>query len=147
MMRKLITTLILLYLTSMVSGCGTGMQAQEVPPVQIGQQALVDQTNADNAKKVVLAMEEVLEVKGVVYDDKIYVAPRVKHFDRLRLESIRKTGYERVNKRFPDEKVFFSTDKKIFMELEKLEQRLKASSIKEEELEKKLTKLEEDMKG
>ncbi len=149
MMNKKIAILCSLMLLNFLSACGgyEPLHAQEVEPVQLGDRVIVDQTKADNAKKIILAMEEVVEVKGVTLKENIYVAPRVKHFDRLHLEGIRKTGFKNVKKRYPDETVFLSTDKKIYMELEKLELALQEKRISEEQLEKKLKKLEEDMKG
>ncbi|MDE5412017.1 YhcN/YlaJ family sporulation lipoprotein [Alkalihalobacterium chitinilyticum] len=135
-------------LVCMQVGCGQmNLQQQEQTPLFIGQEAIVDQTQADNAKKIVLSMDEVIEVRGVANQDNIYIAPAVKHFDRLHLEGIRKDGFERVKKRYPNSTIFLSTDKKIFMELEKLERQLKQERISKEELDKRLKKLEEDMKG
>lgn len=135
-------------LACILSGCGQmNLQQQEQTPLFVGQEAIIDQTQADNAKKIVLSMDEVIEVRGVSNQDKIYIAPTVKHFDRLHLEGIRKDGFERVKKRYPNSTIFLSTDKKIFMELEKLERQLKEKSISKEQLDKRLIKLEEDMKG
>lgn len=133
----------------LLSGCGGGMtgQQQEISPLQLGDRAIEDQRKADNAKKIVLSMDEVLEVKGVNLDNKIYLAPRVTHFSRLWLEDIRKTAFDHVKKRYPDATVHVSTDKKIYMELEKLEKQLKERTISKKTLDKRLKKLEEDMKG
>lgn len=123
------------------------MNVQEVTPLQIGSNAVVDQTRADNAKKIVLSLEEVIDVKAVSMEDNIYLAPNTTHFARLRLKQIRKNSFDRIKKRYPDANIHVSTDRKIFMELGKLEQQLKEGIAKEEDLEKSLKKLEEDMKG
>ncbi|WP_026673183.1 YhcN/YlaJ family sporulation lipoprotein [Alkalihalobacterium bogoriense] len=143
-MKKFISLFVLVIIG--LQGCGFEAQ-QDISPQQLGNEAVVDQTKADEAKKIVLSMEEVYEVKGVTHNDKIYVAPNVHHFDRLRLEEIRKTGFEKIKKRYPEETVFFTTDKKIYMELEKLETELKNREISPSALEEKLSKLEDDMKG
>ncbi|MCL7745830.1 hypothetical protein [Halalkalibacter alkaliphilus] len=120
----------------------------DVKPMQLQENAIIIQDQADEAKKIVLSMEEVVEIKGVSdNDDNIYLAPRVKHFDRFRLKEIRKTGFDSVKKRYPDATVFLSTDQKIFMELEKLEKELKNRTISEQRLKKELKKLEDMMKG
>jgi hypothetical protein len=126
---------------------GCGPQAETIQPLQVGNQAIVAQEKADEAKQILLSMEEVLEVKGVVNKQGIYLAPRVKHFDRFHLNDIRKRGHENVAKRFPKETVHVSTDKKIYMELEKLEQELKKKTISEKRFSTKLKELEEKMKG
>ncbi|KHF38870.1 hypothetical protein LQ50_18760 [Halalkalibacter okhensis] len=120
----------------------------DVKPMQLQQNAIINQAQADEAKEIVLSMEEVVEIKGVTDNkDKIYLAPRVKHFDRFRLKEIRKSGFDSVKKRYPEATVFLSTDQKIFMELEKLEMELKNQTISEKRLTERLSKLEEMMRG
>jgi hypothetical protein len=130
-----------------LSGCQMLGAEKDIRPLELSQNAVIDQKYADEAKKIVLSMEEVVEIKGVSNKTEIYLAPRVKHFDRFRLKAIRKSGYDSVKKRYPDAKVHLSTDQKIYMELEKLEKELKNRSISQERLEKKLKKLDEMMKG
>lgn len=142
-MKKL---LLLLALVLFV-GCSSSAQKHEVKVLQLGEKAIVDQKKADEAKKIVAKMDEVIAVKGVNLDDDIYIAPQVTQFARLKLEKIRKESFEKIKKVYPNANVHVSTDKKIFMELEKLENQLRANKINKETLEKKLKKLEEDMKG
>ncbi|WP_247747192.1 YhcN/YlaJ family sporulation lipoprotein [Alkalihalobacillus sp. BA299] len=123
------------------------LQQKEITPLFVGEEAMVDQTKADHAKKIILSMDEVIEVRGVSNEENIYIAPSVKHFDRLHLNGIRSDGFARIKKRYPNAKVHVSTDKKIFMELEKLENELKEKRISKEDFTKRLKKLEEDMKG
>lgn len=143
---KKISLVFLFFLCSIfLIGCGEG--ASKVSPLEIGTQGVVDQTKADEAKKLVLAMAEVIEVKGVCLDDDIYIAPQVTQFARLKLESIRKESFEKIKKRYPNANVHVSTDKKIFLELEKLEKKIKNNEISEKKLKSDLKKLEDDMKG
>ncbi len=128
-----------------VSGCGG--QANTVKPLQIGNEAIVSQQDADEAKQIVLAMDEVLEVKGLTHDQKIYLSPRVKQFDRLHLNDIRKRSHASVAKRFPKHDIFLSSDKKIYMELKRLETELKNREISEKRLKEELVQLEDKMKG
>ncbi len=128
-----------------VSGCQT--RSDDVRVLELAPIATIDQHFADEAKKIVIAMDEVIETKGVNFNKQIYLAIKVKQFDRFRLKEIRKKGHDLVKKRFPDAKVHLSTDKKIFMELDKLERKLKDNQIDEKQLEKELRKLEELMKG
>ncbi|WP_332697371.1 hypothetical protein [Halalkalibacter lacteus] len=144
MMKGLIKAILVL---CFLSGCQMLGAEQDIRPMQLSQNAVIDQEYADEAKKIILSMEEVVEIKGVSQKTDIYLAPRVKHFDRFRLKEIRKYGYDSVKKRYPDATVHVSTDQKIFMELEKLEQELKNKTISEERMEKKLKKLDEMMKG
>ncbi|KYG33169.1 YhcN/YlaJ family sporulation lipoprotein [Alkalihalobacillus trypoxylicola] len=106
-----------------------------------------DQNKINDVKAELKKMEEVIDVQAIVYDQKIYADPKVKQFSRFRLKEIRKNGFEKLKKTFPDSEIHVSTDKKVYMELEKLEQQLKNGKIKNEDLEKKLQKIEEMMKG
>jgi hypothetical protein len=109
----------------LLAGCQTLTGAEhDVRPMKLSDKVIIDQEHADKAKEIVLSMEEVVEIKGVSDKDNIYLAPRVKHFDRFRLREIRKQGHGAVKKRYPHATVHVSTDQKIFMELEKLEQEL-----------------------
>ncbi|TWI54651.1 YhcN/YlaJ family sporulation lipoprotein [Halalkalibacter nanhaiisediminis] len=131
----------------LLTGCQAFHAQEDVKPMALANNAMINQNVADEAKQIVLSMEEVVEVKGVNENQNIYLAPQVKHFDRFRLKEIRKQGHDAVKKRFPDANVHLSTDKKIFIELEKLEQKLKNKQISEERLKEELKKLEEMMKG
>ncbi|GAF65370.1 hypothetical protein BTS2_2268 [Bacillus sp. TS-2] len=106
-----------------------------------------DQNKINDVKAELKKMEEVIDVQAIVYDQKIYADPKVKQFSRFRLKEIRKNGFEKLKETFPDSEIHVSTDKKVYMELEKLEQQLKNGKIKNEDLEKKLQKIEEMMKG
>lgn len=131
-------------------GLLTGCQATEeadVKPLQLAESTIIEQNHADEAKQIVLSMEEVIEVKGVNDEENIYLAVDVKHFDRFRLKEIRKQGHDAVKKRYPHANVHLSTDRKIFIELGKLEQELKQKKISEQRFKEKLKKTEEMMKG
>ncbi|MGO4888262.1 YhcN/YlaJ family sporulation lipoprotein [Anaerobacillus sp. MEB173] len=147
MNKILLFVFAILILTGCQAGGGGGLQQGDVTPINIGKDAIVDQTKADNSKSIVASMEEVIGVKGVNLKEDIYIAVQVKQFDRLRLKHIRKTAFDKIKKRYPKDNIHVSTDKKIFMELEELEQKLKRNEITEKNLEKKVKKLEDDMKG
>ncbi|MEK4564795.1 hypothetical protein MKX54_09020 [Alkalihalobacillus sp. FSL R5-0424] len=108
---------------------------------------VVSQSDINQAKELVLQMEEVTDVKGIQYEHLLFLDPKVKQLDRLKLKHIRQEAFKRVKDEFPESKVHVSTDRKIYMELEKLEQQLADEKIAADELKKKLEKLEEDMKG
>lgn len=131
----------------MLTFTGCTQQREEVQPLAIGTSGVADQSKADEAKRLLLTMEEVLEVKGVNVDQNIYLAPRVKHFERFNLERIRKEASDKVKGKYPEAKVHVSTDQKLFMELGKLEGQLKNRTISKGRLKKRVKELEEMMKG
>lgn len=132
-----------LLLIILLVGCQTAPENEK----QLEDHAAYEQHKADEAKEIILSMKEVTEVKGVNHEGHLYLAPSVKPFDRFRLKEIREKGHDSVKKHHPEATVFFSTDKKIYMELDKLEDQLKNKQISEKQLKGKLKKLEEMMKG
>ncbi|MDQ0205852.1 hypothetical protein [Alkalicoccobacillus murimartini] len=140
-----IAQIVSLCVVLILTGCGG---AKEVKPLSVGEvEAVQSQAEADQAKQIVMEMEEVIDVKGVQFAHLLFLAPEVKQFDRMKLKHVRQEAFKKVKDEFPESKVHVSTDKKIYMELEKLEKQLYDGDIKAEELKKKLMKLEEDMKG
>lgn len=140
-MKKIIIIFIMISLV----GCQMNEQ-NNMKPLQIND-AIVEQTKANRAKEIVQSMEEVTEVRGVSYDNSIYIASHVKPFDRFFLNEIRKKAHDAIKKRYPEATVHVSTDEKLFIEIEKLEQQLKKQSISKEKLSKRLKELDEMMKG
>ncbi|MCT8138822.1 YhcN/YlaJ family sporulation lipoprotein [Anaerobacillus sp. CMMVII] len=130
----------------LITGCNLVGQG-DTSPRYIGKNSVSDQTMADEAKQIVLSMEEVIAVTGATYKEDIYVAVRVKQFDRFFLDRIRKEAQNKIKKRFPDSKVHVSTDKKVYLELEKLEQQLLNNKVKKADIEKQWTRIEDFMKG
>ncbi|OIJ10760.1 hypothetical protein BKP37_17320 [Anaerobacillus alkalilacustris] len=145
MRKKFIYILIILTIT--ITGCNIVGQGVQVKPLYIGTNHSIDQTRADVAKQIVISMEEVIEVKGVGVDEDIYIATKVKHFDRFFLDQIRKNAHNKVKKRFPNANVHISTDKKVFLELEKLEGKMYQNTINKEDIEKEIKRIERFMKG
>ncbi|MEM5593118.1 YhcN/YlaJ family sporulation lipoprotein [Niallia circulans] len=84
----------------------------------------IGQSVANRAKEKIITKEEISDVKAVNTDKELFVAIKVDNFDRFRLKSIEKTVKSDLEKMYPNHKVVVSTDKKMFWELEKIEQRL-----------------------
>ncbi len=137
----------MLILVLLITACNIGGQADEVKPLFIGANKVFDQTKADEAKQLVLSMEEVVEVKGVNKEENIYIAAKVKQFDRFFLDRIRNEAHDKIKKRFPEANVHVSTDKKVFLELEKLERKIYQNKINKENVEKQIKKIEDFMTG
>ncbi|QOY35932.1 YhcN/YlaJ family sporulation lipoprotein [Anaerobacillus isosaccharinicus] len=142
-MKKLFAFFLII---SFLTGCNM-MGQGEVKPLYIGSNKVEDQTKADEAKQIVLSMDEVTAVRGATFDEDIYVAVKVKQFDRFFLDEIRKEAYDKIKKRYPDAKVHVSTDKKVLLELEKLEIQINNNKIKRKEFEKQWKRIEDFMKG
>lgn len=149
--------IILLIIASVILAAGvTGCNMQNSPPRKPQSQQEQSsrkqvQLNPELAKavvQVVKTIDGVEESTAVVIDREISVAAKVTGFDRLRLKSIRKEMTGKVGKIAPRYKVHVSTDKKIFAELQKVENQIKQSrGMPIAGLKNKIEKLNKDMHG
>ncbi|WP_382920097.1 YhcN/YlaJ family sporulation lipoprotein [Streptomyces sp. NPDC057062] len=140
----------ILILIGMGSGCnGNQNQLDNYNDLSISQvhtSKPIDQSVANHAKEKIIAKEDITDVKAVNTDKELMAAIKVENFDRFRLKSIEKSVKSDLEKKYPDYKVFVSTDKKIFWELENIEQRLKKNDTNEKNLKNDLNKLKSLMK-
>ncbi|MFD6441622.1 YhcN/YlaJ family sporulation lipoprotein, partial [Peribacillus sp. NPDC060186] len=127
-MKTLKTFLFLIIVIGFVSGCsGNSNQIDNNKNLNISKvhtSSPIDQSVANQAKDELSAEEEVSEVKAVNSDKELLVAVKVDNFDRFRLKSIEKQTKSDLENMFPDYKVLVSTDQKMFLELDQLEQKL-----------------------
>lgn len=111
------------------------------------QSTVISQHLADEVKKKVEELEKVDEVRVVSYRGNVYITLTVSGFQRFFLKQIREDAHRLAKETKNVKEVHVSTDKKINMELTKIEEQLKKGVITEKELDKKLLKIEGDMKG
>lgn len=157
----------LLLLTVLTSACGVidGHQSKE----ESVQKQAIQREEAKNkqrevraeeksAKEVKLAIAQeandlALQTKGVVHvtsvaiDQELSLAVEVSQWQRWNLKGIRKEIFHALRDRFPDLEIHVSTDRKIVWELQKLEKEMYATDPDVAAIQKKLDKINEDMKG
>jgi hypothetical protein len=135
----------------LASGC-TGNQNQlgddneDLSISQVHTSKPISQSVANQAKEKVITEEEISDVKAVNTDKELLVAIKVGQFDRFRLKKIEKEVKSDLEKMDPDHKVFVSTDQKMFLELEQLEQKLQKDNTNMKKLEKDFNKIKSLMK-
>ncbi|WLD91559.1 YhcN/YlaJ family sporulation lipoprotein [Alkalihalobacillus sp. AL-G] len=81
------------------------------------------------------------DLRMVQAKDKLLVAIKVTNFDRFQLQEINKKVKKKLKKQHPNKKVTVTPDKKIYMEIEKLEKEIKTEHLDEEAVHKKVKKL------
>ncbi|WHY71894.1 YhcN/YlaJ family sporulation lipoprotein [Fictibacillus enclensis] len=99
------------------------------------------QSASQKAKKEILSMEEIIDVKAVNSDKEMFVAAKPKHLERFQLKSLRKKIKKRLEKQFPDLKVYVSTDQKILKKLEELENKVDEPKMNSKKIDKELQKI------
>ncbi|MFF2589033.1 YhcN/YlaJ family sporulation lipoprotein [Peribacillus butanolivorans] len=144
-MKTLKTFLFLITVIGFVSGCsGNSKQIDNNKNLNISKvhtSSPIEQSVANQAKDRLLAEEEVSDVKAVNSDKELLVAVKVDNFDRLRLTSIKKQAQSDLENMFPDYKILISTDQKMFLELDQLEQKLEKDKTKMDSLKKDFKKI------
>lgn len=100
-----------------------------------------DQRTANEAREFVSKFDEVTDVRAIHHDDQLLIAVKVNHFDRFDLKDIEKKLKKSTNNSFQDVNITLSTDKKLFIEIEKLENELQNDSLSKKELSKRINKL------
>ncbi|MEJ9232418.1 YhcN/YlaJ family sporulation lipoprotein [Peribacillus butanolivorans] len=149
-MKTLKTFLFLITVIGFVSGCsGNSNQMDNNKNLNISKvhtSSPIKQSVANQAKDRLLAEEEVSDVKAVNSDKELLVAVKVDNFDRFRLKSVKKQAQSDLENMFPDYKILISTDQKMFLELDQLEQKLEKDKTKMDSLKKDFKKIKSLMK-
>jgi len=151
-MRVLIQVIILSLLITAV-GCGTQNSPLKKP--QSDQQINLDekqiQINPEIAEKARETAETVRGVKrstAVVINRDISVAVKVSGFDRLRLKPIKQEVHNRIKESNKEYNVHVTSDKKLFMQLQQIENEIKGPQKKSlTEIHKKAGKIIKDIQG
>ncbi len=84
-----------------------------------------------DVKKTVAKKEEIYDVVVVKNDKTILVAYKVKHLQRFHMNRIEKNITEELNKKYEGYDFVVSSDYKIFLELVRLNEMLKAKDVPE----------------
>ncbi|MFC4024278.1 hypothetical protein ACFOUV_10785 [Oceanobacillus longus] len=108
---------------------------------KISNNKLVSQQPSNKAKDILSDHEEITAVKAVNTEDTLFVAIEVEHHERFTLSQLEKKYKKEMKDKYKDLKVEFSTDKKIVIELNKLEQDINNNNISKKEMEKKFKQL------
>ncbi|WP_449622584.1 YhcN/YlaJ family sporulation lipoprotein [Robertmurraya sp. Marseille-Q9965] len=148
---KLKIFILLLTIIGLGSGCNEnqnqmGYNNKDLSISQVHTSKPIDQSVANHAKEKMITKDEITDVRAVNTDKELLVAIKVENFNRFRLKSIEKTVKSDLEKMYPNHKVVVSTDKKMFWELEKIEQRLQKNNMNKKSLKKDLQKLESILK-
>ncbi|MGG3928101.1 YhcN/YlaJ family sporulation lipoprotein [Metabacillus fastidiosus] len=99
------------------------------------------QSGTEIMKQLLENEEEVKNVRAVNFDKELLIAAEIDHMDRFRLKEIEQKLREKVQKQYPDYKVIISTDKKIFLELEQLENKMRTENLSKKKVEKEMNRI------
>ncbi|SET28251.1 Sporulation lipoprotein YhcN/YlaJ (Spore_YhcN_YlaJ) [Oceanobacillus limi] len=121
------------------TGQGTSDNPNNVELTKISTQRKdTDQQLANKAKDILKKKESVSGVNAVNTSKKLVIAVDVPQHERFKMAETRKKLRKEMKKKFSQVDVELSTDQKIILELEKLEEKLQKGSIKKKDLEKQV---------
>jgi Sporulation lipoprotein YhcN/YlaJ (Spore_YhcN_YlaJ) len=150
---KLKFFILLLTIIGLGSGCnenqnqsGDNDNNKDLSISQVHTSKPIDQSVANHAKEKMITKDEITDVRSVNTDKELLAAIKVENFNRFRLKKIEKAVKSDLEKMYPNHKVVVSADKKMFWELEKIEQRLQKNNTNKKSLKKDLKKLESLLK-
>ncbi|MGG3892176.1 YhcN/YlaJ family sporulation lipoprotein [Metabacillus fastidiosus] len=100
-----------------------------------------DQSVTEKMKQLLENEEEVKNIRAVNSDKELLIAAEINHMDRFRLKEIQQKLEKKVKKQYADYKVTISTDKKIFLELEQLENKMRTKKLSKKKVEKEMNRI------
>lgn len=135
-------------LFSLLIGCGTDSTNESsknndnnIELTKIAANHPVDQEPSNQAKETLSQQEGLTSVKAVNNSDKLLIAIDIEHNKRFQLAKTREHLTKDMKRQFANMEVEFSTDKKINLELEKLESKVQKDSMSKKRLDKELDHL------
>ncbi len=99
----------------------------------------INQNISNKAKEVLIDHKEVTGATVVNDQNNIIAAIDVKPFSRFRLKKIEKKLEKELIKHFPKKTVTLSTDKKIMIELKKIEKSMQKQHVPKDQLKEKMS--------
>jgi hypothetical protein len=133
----------------LAAGCGTAQKKRQFQQDSRSESRIqVDPELARRAGEAAGTVEGVKENAAVVINRDIAVALKVERFDRLRLKTIRKQVHDTVKRLDQEYNVHVTTDKKLFVQLQQMEQELNSPGEKPhlQEMQVKFDKAMQDMR-
>jgi len=144
-------TFILILLLIVLVGCNNQNNTLEdkdnsnVDMTKINHPTSINQDQSNRAKDSLSKDNNITNIHAVNTEKQLVIAIDISHMKRFRLKKIEEDLKKKMKKQFPRMDVYFSTDKKIILELEKLEQDINSKSLAKKDISKKVKKIIELM--
>lgn len=145
----------LFFIYSLLTGCNQfqleGPANESIYPQPMNMstsevQRKINQDDAERATHTLLKKHQVKWVRAVESKDLLMVAVELKHWNTFESKKLTKEMNKELEKEFKSKKVEVTTDHKIFIELEKLEEKINNDDISKKKLDKELKKIQKLMK-
>ena len=145
-MKKIKLLIALVSIIMAANGCGHSSPPIKPRPAHMPQpcQQITMISGGPRRSNLIREAGEVWKIAAVGESD-IAAAIKVSGFNRLRLESIRNQARERIKQAHPGFHVYLTSDKKLFAQLQQLEQDIRESNLSPPEARAKANKVISDM--
>lgn len=100
-----------------------------------------DQQLSNQVKEYLKDNKDLTSVQAVNDEEKILITFEIPHMKRFKLADIRKELKKDIKEKFQIKKVEVSTDQKVILELDKLEEEIQDKSVNKNELKKELKRI------
>lgn len=144
MKHRKIYVLHIVIILMMATGCNMANNNKEENNLTIKNVSNQDMNHVNmtsEIEKLLMKEKEVSDVKVFDTDNEIFIAAEIKQMDRFRIKEIEKKLNKILNDKYSNHNVTLSTDKKMFLELEKLEQKSRNTNMSNKELEKEIKRI------
>lgn len=138
----------ILLLCLVCTGCGNGSdlslnnKGDETTIIEnVSNKKVSNQAPANKAKEILIKHEEVMNVKAANTKDELIIAVEIEHHERFNLAKLRKKYTKEMKEKFNELHVELSTDKKISLELEKLEEKIEENNLSNKKLKKEIKRI------
>jgi len=138
--------IISLCFTLLLIGCNVQTPSEKttnnrVELTKISTKQPIDQQASNQAKEMIRQYDAITSVKAINSSHYLVVAFVIEHLKRFKLERFRKNIQKHLEKQFPHLKVIVSTDQKIILELDQLENKIETTNISKKQLEEFVKKI------
>lgn len=143
---------ILLSLIVMMGITGCSEQKAEEPDqkqhsvTKVHTENLVSQSASETARKEIKKRKDVSNVNAVNTDKELLVALEIEQYERFHIKKTVKEVKAELKKNFPNYKIEVTADSKIFLELDRLQSKMKKDKLDNKTLKKEHKDLKKLMK-
>lgn len=126
-------------------GCGyhsaDHSSQQNIEVRNISANKVIDQAPSNEAKELLINHDEIIGVKAANTSKDLIVAVKIKHRERFQLKQLKEEFTQELKDHFKNFHIELTIDKKIFLELDKLEEEIQSRSISPGKLGKEIERI------
>lgn len=116
-------------------------ESSELETTNVSYKETTNVNVSEQIKQLLMKQKEVNNAIVVPYESELFIATEINQMDRFQLKEIEQRLTQMIEEEYPNQKVFLSVDKKIYLEIEKLEKQVNGSNMNKKKIKNELNKL------